>query len=80
MRFIYQLSDSMKKEYGYLVSYPFIRRGNYQFKVSVFSKYHCLIVGNHLLDVDKFFVKAFPSLEEAAIYIEYLIQKDSYEY
>lgn len=79
MRFIYQLNEHMKKEYEDLVSYPFLRRGNYQFKVSVYKKNHVVVVANHLMNVDKFFVKDFTSLEEAAVYIEYIIQRDYYE-
>ena len=37
-----------------------------------------LVVGNHLQDVDKFFVKYFGNLEEAANFIEFTILKDEY--
>ena len=37
-----------------------------------------LVVGNHLQDVDKFFVKYFGNLEEAANFIEFTILKDGY--
>lgn len=61
-----------------LVSYPFMRRGNYQLKISVLKHMSVLVVGNHLQDVDKFFVKYFGNLEEAANFIEFTILKDGY--
>lgn len=69
----------MKQEYEGLVSYPFLRRGNYQFKVSIYKDKSVVIVANHLMNVDKFFVKSFTNLEHAAIYIEYIIQRDYHE-
>lgn len=69
----------MKQEHEGLVSYPFLRRGNYQFKISVYKDKNVVIVANHLRSVDKFFVKSFTNLEHAAIYIEYIIEKDYYE-
>jgi hypothetical protein len=59
-----------------LVSYPFLRRGNYQLKISVFKNMSVVIVANHVLDLDKFFVKHFGNLEEAADFIEFTIIKD----
>ena len=59
-----------------LVSYPFIRRGNYQMKISIFKNMSVVIVAHHVLDLDKFFVKHFGNLEEAADFIEYTILKD----
>ena len=59
-----------------LQSYPFLRKGNYQLKVSVLKKMSVVVVGNHLQDVDKFFVKHFSNLEEAANFIEFLLLKD----
>ena len=59
-----------------LVSYPFIRRGNYQLKISVFKNMSVVIVANHMMDVDKFFVKHFDNLEQAADFIEFTIIKD----
>ena len=68
----YMMSDLIKD----LVTYPFLRRGNYQLKVSVLKKMSVIVVGNHLQDVDKFFVKHFRNLEEAANFIEFLLLKD----
>jgi len=62
-----------------LVSYPFMRRGNYQLKVSVLKHMSVLVVGNHLRDVDKFFVKHFGNLEDAADFIEFTILKDEHD-
>jgi hypothetical protein len=62
-----------------LVSYPFMRRGNWQLKVSVLKNMHVLVVGNNVFDVEKFFVKSFTNLENAAIFIEMIIIKDDYD-
>ena len=59
-----------------LVSYPFLRRGNYQLKISVLKHMSVVIVGNHMRHIDKFFVKHFSNLEEAADFIEFIILKD----
>ena len=67
------MKDKLIKD---LVSYPFIRRGNYQLKISVFKNMSVVIVANHVLDIDKFFVKHFGNLEEAADFIEFTIIKD----
>lgn len=66
------MSDLIKD----LVSYPFMRRGNYQLKVSVLKRMSVLVVGNHLQDDDKFFVRHFSNLEEAANFIEFTLLKD----
>jgi len=66
----------MKSDLINLVTYPFLRRGNYQLKVSVLKKMSVVVVGNHLQDVDKFFVKHFSNLEEAANFIEFILLKD----
>jgi len=59
-----------------LVSYPFLRRGNWQLKVSVLKNMSVVVVGNHLMFIDKFFVKHFTSMDKAADYIEFIIIKD----
>jgi hypothetical protein len=59
-----------------LVSYPFLRKGNYQLKISVLKNMSVVIVGNHMMDVDKFFVRHFGNLGEAADFIEFTILKD----
>ena len=67
------MKDKLIKD---LVSYPFMRRGNYQLKISVLKHMSALVVGNHLQDVDKFFVKHFSNLEEAANFIEFTLLRD----
>ena len=62
-----------------LVAYPFLRRGNWQLKISTLKNMSVLIVGNHLLDVDKFFVRNFSNLDEAALFIEMIIIKDDHD-
>ena len=66
------MSDLIKD----LQSYPFLRRGNYQLKISVLKRMSVVVVGNHLQDIDKFFVKHFSNLEEAANFIEFILLKD----
>lgn len=68
----------MNTEYEGLTSYPFLRRGNYQFKISILKENNVLVIANHMMNVDKFFVKHFKSLEEASMYIEMIIEKDMY--
>lgn len=81
MRLIDQLNSiniGMNKFFEDLVSYPFLRRGNYQFKISVYKKNNVLVVARHIIHEEKFIVKHFSSPEEAAIYIEYIVEKDFY--
>ena len=59
-------------------SFKTIRRGNYQLRLSVFGNDSFLIVGNHILDDTKFFVRHFTNEVEAVIYMEYIIEKDLY--
>jgi hypothetical protein len=35
-----------------------------------------MVVGNHMMDVDKFFVRHFSDLSKAADFIEFIILKD----
>jgi hypothetical protein len=67
------MKDKLIKD---LVSYPFIRRGNYQMKISIFKNMSVVIVAHHVLDLDKFFVKHIGNLEQAADFIEFTILKD----
>jgi hypothetical protein len=66
----------MKGDKKNLVTYPWLRRGNYQLKISVFKNMGVLIVANHMMDVDKFFIKYFDNLNQAADFIEFTITKD----
>jgi hypothetical protein len=59
-----------------LVSYPFLRKGNFQLKISVLKNMSVMVIGNHMMDVDKFFVKHFADLGQAADFIEFIILKD----
>jgi hypothetical protein len=59
-----------------LVSYPFLRRGNWQLKISVLKNMSVVVVGNHMMFIDKFFVKHFGNLEQAADFIEFIILKE----
>lgn len=61
-----------------LKSYPTHRRGNWQFKVSLIDSESVLLIGNHLLDDNRFFVQHFVNEADAVIYMEYLIEKDIY--
>lgn len=59
-----------------LKSFPTYRRSNYQFKISIYKEDSVLIIGNHLLDGDKFFVQHFDNEADAVIYMEYLVERD----
>ena len=59
-----------------LVSYPLLRKGNFQLKISVLKNMSVMVIGNHMMDVDKFFVKHFADLGQAADFIEFIILKD----
>lgn len=52
----YMMKDKLIKG---LVSYPLLRKGNFQLKISVLKNMSVVVVGNHMMDVDKFFVKHF---------------------
>ncbi len=45
-------------------------------KISIFKNMSVVIVAHHVLDLDKFFVKHFGNLEQAADFIEFTILKD----
>tara|TARA_R110000772_G_scaffold252469_1_gene367881 strand:+ start:1901 stop:2125 length:225 start_codon:yes stop_codon:yes gene_type:complete len=60
----------------HLTSYPFLKRGNYQFKISVVNKTGCLVVGNHVQKPKGFFVRYFADLDTALFYLDFLIEKD----
>lgn len=72
------INNNMAQQFEDLLSYPLIRRGNYQFKVSIYKKNFVLVFGHHIMEPDKFLIKQFTSLEEAAIYLEYIVEKDIY--
>jgi hypothetical protein len=63
---------------NHLKSFPAVRRGNYQFKVSVFKNSNVLIIGNHLTDDRKFIIQHFHNEIDAVIFMEYLVEKDIY--
>ena len=59
-----------------LKSFPTVRRGNYQFKVSIFKNKSVIIIGHHLIDDKKFFIQHFDNEADAVIYMQYLIERD----
>lgn len=61
-----------------LKSFPAVRRGNYQLKVSILDNKSVLIVGNHLIDDKKFFIQHFDNEVDAVQYMEYIIERDIY--
>jgi hypothetical protein len=63
---------------NHLKSIPTTRRGNYQFKVSIFKDSNILVIGNHLIDDNKFIIQHFHNEMDAVIFIEYLVEKDIY--
>lgn len=58
-----------------LVSFPTIRRGNWQLKASIFKDSQVLVVANNIV-TDAFVIKAFANDDEASTFINFLIDKD----
>lgn len=60
-----------------LKSFPTLRRGNYLLKISAMGA-SFLIVANHLLDDQKFYIRHFAEPVAADDFIEHLIERDIY--
>jgi hypothetical protein len=58
-----------------LVSFPTIRRGNWQLKASLYKNSHFLVVANNMM-TDAFVIRTFDSDEDASKFINFLIDKD----
>lgn len=58
-----------------LVSFPAIRRGNWQLKASLYKDSQFLVVGNNMV-TDAFVIRTFDNDDEASKFINFLIDKD----
>jgi hypothetical protein len=57
-----------------LISFFLVRRGNWTLKVSVYKNKQILVLMNHVYDMDKFVMQVFQSQDEAANFIENMIE------
>ena len=57
-----------------LISFFLVRRGNWTLKVSVYKNKQILVLMQHVYDVDKFVMQVFQSQNEAADFIEHMIE------
>lgn len=62
-----------------LLSYPMVVRANYVIKMSAIGG-SFLVVADHLQDPKKFFIKHFIDVDDAAAYLDFMIEKDMREY
>lgn len=58
-----------------LVSFPAIRRGNWQLKASLYKDSQFLVVANNMV-TDAFVIRTFDNDDEASKFINFLIDKD----
>ena len=62
-----------------LLSFITVRRGDWVMKISVYKQIFVMLVAQHYYEQDQFFVRFFTHHEEAAKFIDSLIEKGSYE-
>lgn len=62
-----------------LLSYPPILQSNYIIKMSMLVG-GFLVVADHVKDPTKFFVKHFLNVDDAAAYLDFMIEKDIRDY
>lgn len=58
-----------------LVSFPTVRRGNWQLKASIYKDSQVLLVANNLM-TESFVIKIFDNDDDASKFINDLIDKD----
>lgn len=58
-----------------LVSFPTIRRGNWQLKASIYKDSQVLLVANNMV-TDGFIIKVFDNDDEASKFINFIVDKD----
>lgn len=58
-----------------LVSFPAIRRGNWQLKASLYKDSQFLVVANNMV-TEAFVIRTFDNDDEASKFINFLIDKD----
>jgi len=58
-----------------LISFFLVRRGNWMLKVSVFKNKQILVFMQHVYDMDKIIMECFHDQNQAADFIEYMIEE-----
>lgn len=58
-----------------LISFFLVRRGNWTLKVSVYKNKQILVFMQHVYDIDKIIMQIFQSQDEAANFIELMIEE-----
>jgi hypothetical protein len=58
-----------------LISFFLVRRGNWTLKVSVYKNKQILVLMQHVYDIDKIIMQIFQSQDEAANFIELMIEE-----
>ena len=58
-----------------LISFFLVRRGNWTLKVSVYKNKQILVFMQHVYDVDNIIMQYFQSQDEAANFIEHMIEE-----
>ena len=58
-----------------LVSFPTVRRGNWQLKASIYKDSQVLLVANNMM-TDGFIIRVFDNDDEASKFINFIVDKD----
>ena len=58
-----------------LISFFLVRRGNWTLKVSVYKNKQILVFMQHVYDMDKIIMEYFQSQDDAANFIEHMIEE-----
>jgi hypothetical protein len=58
-----------------LISFFLVRRGNWTIKVSVYKNKQILVFMQHVYDIDKIIMQCFQNQDEAADFIEHMIEE-----
>ena len=58
-----------------LISFFLVRRGNWTIKVSVYKNKQILVFMQHVYDMDKILMEYFQNQDEAADFIEHMIEE-----
>jgi hypothetical protein len=62
-----------------LISFQLIRRKDWLLKISVFHDKYVLLVAQHCFYHEQVFTKYFSDFEQAASFVDFLIEQDYYD-
>ena len=62
----------------HLISFQTVRRGNWQIKLSIYKDKQLLLYAMHIISEESL-LKVFYDNDEAAIFINFLAERDDYE-